>query len=165
MLELTAIGNLVADPTFRTIRKNEENVKVANFRIAVNGANGTVDYVDVNAWRHNADICQYLTKGRQVFVRGYPKSTHGISRTNNQIYDNLELTMNTIQFLSGGRRAGSNMLPDEHVNEVLHAEEVQQTGNTAPVNPPVTENEVVTAQPVTAVEEQVHFYTDADLPF
>lgn len=65
-------GNLVADPE---IRYTQNEVPVANFRLAVNrrlknGENGA-DFIRCIAWGGLAKICgEYLKKGRLVAVEG-----------------------------------------------------------------------------------------------
>lgn len=103
MLEMNLIGRLVADPVKKTvtIRKTNEQADVANFRIAVNGNNGSVTYVNAVAWRGMADnVAKYLKKGSQVFVRGIPSATHFVANNTGHIYDNLNISVSTIQFLS-----------------------------------------------------------------
>ena len=100
MFKLEIIGNVVTDPTFRkvTIKATGEEAEVANFRIAANVGENTY-YVNCSAWRGLAGVCKYVSKGRKLYLSGVPKASHGISKTNGNIYDNLLLSINTLEFL------------------------------------------------------------------
>ena len=103
MLEMNLIGRLVADPVKKTvtIKKTNEQAAVTNFRLAVNGSNNSVTYVNAVCWRGMADnVAKYLKKGSQVFVRGIPSATHYVATNTGHIYDNLNISVSTIQFLS-----------------------------------------------------------------
>ena len=65
---ISIIGYLGTDPELRYI---PSGVAVADFRIAVNGPNDTVDWFTVSAWENQAEfVNEYLAKGRKVFVNG-----------------------------------------------------------------------------------------------
>ena len=111
MFTMSFIGNLAADPVVRTVTiSTGEQVKVANFRVAVNhGANREkLTYVECTTWRSLADTVEkYLCKGRLVAVTGTPGARHGVSQKNGQIYDNLTCTIDrngALQFLDSNPR-------------------------------------------------------------
>ena len=75
MLNVVAImGRLVADPELKT---TPAGISVCTFRIACDrnfvqqGQQRQADFIDVVAWRHNADfLCKYFAKGSMVAVQG-----------------------------------------------------------------------------------------------
>lgn len=104
MLELTIIGNLGKDPEGRY---TPDGVFVCNFSVAhnhrkTNGGEETV-WVDVSAWRDLGERChQYLAKGRQVYVRGYPE-VRAFARKDGSPGAAMHLTAQTVYFLGGGK--------------------------------------------------------------
>ena len=68
------MGRLTADPELHQTTQN--NIPVASFSIAVDRdykANGEkeTDFIDVVAWRHNAEfVNQYFKKGQMICVAG-----------------------------------------------------------------------------------------------
>lgn len=76
MLNVVAImGRLVADPELKT---TPASISVCTFRIACDrnfvqqGQQRQADFIDVVAWRHNADfLCKYFAKGSMVAVQGH----------------------------------------------------------------------------------------------
>lgn len=79
MLNVVAImGRLVADPELRT---TPAGVNVCTVRIACDrnfvqqGQERQADFLDVVAWRHNADfLTKYFSKGSMVAVHGHLRS-------------------------------------------------------------------------------------------
>ena len=75
MLNVVAImGRLVADPELKT---TPAGISVCTFRITCDrnfvqqGQQRQADFIDVVAWRHNADfLCKYFAKGSMVAVQG-----------------------------------------------------------------------------------------------
>lgn len=75
MLNVVAImGRLVADPELRT---TPAGVNVCQFRIACNrnfarqGEQRQADFVDIVAWRAQADfVCKYFSKGSLIAING-----------------------------------------------------------------------------------------------
>jgi single-strand DNA-binding protein len=67
------LGNLTRDPE---LRYTPQGVPLCSFVVAINGRATSseeepVSYVDVQAWRHQAEVCaQFLKKGCQVLVVG-----------------------------------------------------------------------------------------------
>ena len=71
MLKAWGIGRLVAEPTLRTIRKNDTDYNVCEFRLACQQRKDKVDFVDAAAWRGMGDfIFKHVKKGQKVFVEG-----------------------------------------------------------------------------------------------
>lgn len=71
MNKIVLMGRLTAAPEVRTT--GEKNVKVASFTLAVprNGKNNDVDFINVTAWRHNADFAEkWLKKGTKIALTG-----------------------------------------------------------------------------------------------
>lgn len=98
MLEIQLIGHLGKDPE---ARYTPDGVLVVNFPVAVNGRKDETVWVEVSAWRELGERChQYLTKGRQVFVRGYP-AVEAFTRKNGEAGASLKVTAQVVQFLDG----------------------------------------------------------------
>lgn len=71
MLEARGIGRLVAEPTLRTIRKNNTDYSVCEFRLACQQRKDKVDFIDAAAWRGmGAFIFKNVHKGQKIFVEG-----------------------------------------------------------------------------------------------
>lgn len=75
MNQVFLIGNLVKDPELR--RPKKRGASQCTFTLAVerdyNDADGKpkTDFIPIITWRQTADLCaRYLTKGREVAVRG-----------------------------------------------------------------------------------------------
>lgn len=70
MLQVTAVGNLAADPELKTIKDTE----VANFTLMVNKkikGEDTISVIKCAVWGPRAKVVDdYLTKGAQVTVTG-----------------------------------------------------------------------------------------------
>lgn len=99
MLEVNLIGNLGRDPE---ARYTADGALVANFPVAVTVRKDETVWVEVTAWGDLAERChQYLSKGRQVFVRGYPK-VEAFSRKNGEPGATLKVTAQVVRFLGKG---------------------------------------------------------------
>jgi single-strand DNA-binding protein len=117
--ELTIVGNLGSDPEMRFL---PDGTPVCNFSVASNrrwknqdGSQGeeTV-WFRVTTWRGQAEVVnQYLTKGRQVFIKGRltpDRETGGpkvFTRNNGAAGASYEVTATQVTFL-GGAQNGSN---------------------------------------------------------
>lgn len=106
------IGNLGADPEMRFVQSGSA---VANFNLAVNRKykdregedREDTEWVRIVAWARLAEIAgQYLQKGSQVFVEGRMQTRKWEDRDGNTRYTTEVVAFN-IQFLGGGRNAGS----------------------------------------------------------
>ncbi len=108
--QLILIGNLGSDPE---LRYTADGTPVASFSVAVNrtwtkedGSHGDeTTWFRVTAWRKLAEtVNQYLKKGRQVLVVGRV-SARGYVGADGTPRASLEVTAETIRFLSGGPRS------------------------------------------------------------
>lgn len=71
MLKAWGIGRLVAEPKLRTIRKNNTDYVVCEFRLACQQKKDKTDFIDVSAWRGMGDfIYKHVKKGQKIFVEG-----------------------------------------------------------------------------------------------
>ena len=92
MLNVVAImGRLVADPELKI---TPAGISVCTFRIACDrnfvqqGQQRQADFIDVVAWRHNADfLCKYFAKGSMVAVQGRPVDIGGYYRPDEALAD------------------------------------------------------------------------------
>ena len=71
MNKIILMGRLTAAPEVRTT--GEKNIKVASFTLAVprNGKSNDADFINITAWRHNADFAEkWLKKGTKIALVG-----------------------------------------------------------------------------------------------
>lgn len=100
MLDIQLIGNLGKDPE---ARYTNDGVLVVNFPVGVSTRKNETIWVEVTAWRELGERChQYLTKGRQVFVRGVP-TIEAYTRKSGEAGAALKVTAQVVEFLGGGR--------------------------------------------------------------
>jgi single-strand DNA-binding protein len=108
--QLILVGHLGGDPE---LRYTSDGTPVASFSVAVNrtwtkedGSHGDeTTWFRVTAWRKLAETAnQYLKKGRQVLVVGRV-SGRGYVATDGTPRASLEVTAETIRFMSGGPRS------------------------------------------------------------
>jgi len=70
MLNVTAVGYLIADPEFK---ETKNGFKFASFRVLVNKKRGEeeiVNQIDCTVWGDKLKGIKYLSKGNQVTVSG-----------------------------------------------------------------------------------------------
>lgn len=68
MNSVNLTGRLTADPE---LRYTKEAKAVTNLRIAVNGRNERVDFIDVTVWGKSAEaVAEHKVKGDQIAVSG-----------------------------------------------------------------------------------------------
>lgn len=103
MNSLTIIGNLTRDPELRT---TATGLSVCTFSVAVNRRKKQnqnqpdADYFRVTAWRELGENCaKFLRKGRKACVIG-PVSVSSYTGNDGQTRFNLEVTAETVEFLS-----------------------------------------------------------------
>ena len=103
--ETTLIGNLGDDPQ---MRYTPNGVAVCDFPVAVNKrwtardgqTQESTTWFRVSVWEKQAEICsQYLTKGRQVLVKGEMKEARAYINRDGQPAAQLELTARQVLFL------------------------------------------------------------------
>jgi len=102
------IGNLTRDPE---LRYTPSGTALAEFGLAVNrryrGADGQdkdeTCFVDINVWGRRAEVaCEYLRKGRAVFIEGRLQYSQWEGQ-DGQKRSRLRVVADNFQFL-GGRR-------------------------------------------------------------
>jgi single-strand DNA-binding protein len=96
---VTLIGNLASDVELREI---DGQKRVANFLLAVDRPDKGADFVRVNAWNKQAEVCaRYLTKGRRVAVDGRLRS-RSWEEPDGKRRSAVEVVANRVEFLSSG---------------------------------------------------------------
>jgi single-strand DNA-binding protein len=113
------IGRLTKDPELRSL--SDEN-SVCKLRLAVDGMGqgGTTGYVDVDVFGPSAESCaEYLTKGRQVGVKGRLQWREWESEGGGRRQAH-SIVANSVQFL-GGPREQSGESDDEPAAEPVAA--------------------------------------------
>ena len=102
MNKLTIVGNLTADPVLKTVTVGGNEVKVANFTVAVNekyGQTAKTTFFKVHAWRGLGETCaEYLKKGRKVLIEGPVRLNSYKDNTGAYRYD-LEVRGDAVEFL------------------------------------------------------------------
>jgi single-strand DNA-binding protein len=94
---ITLTGRLCAEPA---LRKTTTGKSVTTIRLAVNGPDGEATFHSVVLWNRNAEVvCEFLTKGRLVEVKGHEqkRSYTAADGTERQV---TEVIAFRVQFLS-----------------------------------------------------------------
>ncbi len=110
------IGRLTRDPE---LRYTPSQVPVTELGLAVNrlmggGGGGEENdrkeetlFIDVTVWDRQAEnCCQYLTKGRSVYVEGYLKLDSWDDKNTGEKRSKIRVVGQTVQFLDGRRDEG-----------------------------------------------------------
>jgi single-strand DNA-binding protein len=105
------IGNLATEVELREVGAER---KVASFLLAVDrgSRDGGADFVWVNAWERQGELCaEYLAKGRRVAVDGRLRSRTWEQDGHRR--DRVDVVARRIEFLSGPRENGAEVMPFE----------------------------------------------------
>jgi single-strand DNA-binding protein len=125
MNSVNLIGRLTRDPEKRDV---SGDMSVVKLRLAIprrkkNGEEQGAVFVDVTAFRKQADLCaEYLEKGRQIAVSGRLEYSEYRDADDNP-RSRHEVIADNVQFL-GGQQAGS----DEPADAELAAIAAQESG-------------------------------------
>jgi single-strand DNA-binding protein len=96
---VTLIGNLASDVELREL---DDDKRVAHFLLAVDRPDKGADFVRVNAWNKQAEVCaRYLSKGRRVAVDGRLRS-RSWEEPDGKRRSAVEVVANRVEFLSSG---------------------------------------------------------------
>ena len=110
MLNVVAImGRLVADPELKT---TPAGINVCTFRIACDrsfvqqGQQRQADFIDVVAWRNNADfLCKHFAKGGMVAVQGRLQTRQYQDRNGNK-RTAVEVVADSLSFAGSSKKPG-----------------------------------------------------------
>lgn len=116
MLNVVAImGRLVADPELKT---TPTGINVCAFRIACDrsfvqqGQQRQADFVDVVAWRHNADfLCKHFAKGSMVAVQGRLQTRQYQDRNGNK-RTAVEVVADSLSFAGSSKKPGGQAVDE-----------------------------------------------------
>ena len=116
MLNVVAImGRLVADPELKT---TPAGINVCAFRIACDrsfvqqGQQRQADFIDVVAWRHNADfLCKYFAKGGMVAVQGRLQTRQYQDRNGNK-RTAVEVVADSLSFAGSSKKPGGQAVDE-----------------------------------------------------
>lgn len=104
------MGRLVADPE---LRHTPNGISVTSFTVAVDrsyvkaGTERQTDFVDVVAWRNNADfVCKYFRKGQLVAVQGSIQTRTYSDKDGNK-RKAVEIIADNVHFAEPKRDGGS----------------------------------------------------------
>ncbi len=108
-IEIQLIGRLGADPE---ARYTPDGVMVTSFPVAVSKGKDSTLWVRVTAWRELGELChQYLQKGRQVWVRGFPQ-VYAFAGQDGKPTASLQVQANEVVFL-GDKKTSQSPLGEE----------------------------------------------------
>ena len=116
MLNVVAImGRLVADPELKT---TPTGINVCAFRIACDrsfvqqGQQRQADFIDVVAWRHNADfLCKHFAKGSMVAVQGRLQTRQYQDRNGNK-RTAVEVVADSLSFAGSSKKPGGQAVDE-----------------------------------------------------
>lgn len=116
MLNVVAImGRLVADPELKT---TSAGINVCTFRIACDrsfakqGQQRQADFIDVVAWRHNADfLCKHFAKGGMVAVQGRLQTRQYQDRNGNK-RTAVEVVADSLSFAGSSKKPGGQAVDE-----------------------------------------------------
>lgn len=116
MLNVVAImGRLVADPELKI---TPAGISVCTFRIACDrnfvqqSQQRQADFIDVVAWRHNADfLCKYFAKGSMVAVQGRLQTWQYQDR-NGSNRTAVEVVADSLSFAGSNKKPGGQAVDD-----------------------------------------------------
>lgn len=116
MINVVAImGRLVADPELKT---TPAGINVCTFRIACDrsfaqqGQQRQADFIDVVAWRHNADfLCKHFAKGQLVAVQGRLQTRQYQDRNGNN-RTAVEIVADSLSFAGSSKKPGGQAVDD-----------------------------------------------------
>ena len=116
MLNIVAImGRLVADPELKT---TPAGINVCTFRIACDrsfaqqGQQRQADFIDVVAWRHNADfLCKHFAKGGMVAVQGRLQTRQYQDRNGNK-RTAVEVVADSLSFAGSSKKPGGQAVDE-----------------------------------------------------
>ena len=128
MLNVVAImGRLVADPELRTTQAGHS---VCSFRIACDrsyvqqGQERQADFIDVVAWRHQADfVSKYFQKGSMIAIDG-SLQTRQYQDKNGNNRTAVEVVANNISF-AGAKRQDSQNAPSYEQQTISHVQQAK----------------------------------------
>lgn len=109
------MGRLVADPELKT---TSAGTNVCTFRIACDrsfvqqGQQRQADFIDVVAWRHNADfLCKHFAKGQLVAVQGRLQTQQYQDRNGNN-RTAVEVVAESLSFAGSSKKPGGQAVDD-----------------------------------------------------
>lgn len=116
MLNVVAImGRLVADPELKT---TPAGINVCTFRIACDrsfaqqGQQRQADFIDVVAWRHNADfLCKHFAKGSMVAIQGRLQTRQYQDRNGNK-RTAVEVVADSLSFAGSSKKPGGQAVDE-----------------------------------------------------
>lgn len=116
MLNVVAImGRLVADPELKI---TPAGINVCTFRIACDrsfvqqGQQRQADFIDVVAWRHNADfLCKHFAKGSMVAVQGRLQTRQYQDRNGNK-RTAVEVVADSLSFAGSSKKPGGQAVDE-----------------------------------------------------
>lgn len=107
---ITLEGNLTRSPE---LRYTPQGTAVADFRLASNGKDDRVTYIDVTVWGRQAETCcQHLTRGRAVLVMGRLEQQDWTGK-DGEPRSKMVIMANFVRFLGTGAAAAAATAPDE----------------------------------------------------
>ena len=101
MNKVNLTGRLTDEPT---LRYTNDGKAVANFRLAVNGRNDHVDFLDITVWGKPAEaVSEHKSKGDQIAVSGRI-TTSDWTDSEGQRHFRTSVTADEVNFLARARQ-------------------------------------------------------------
>lgn len=101
MNSVNLTGRLVDDPT---LRYTSDNKAVANVRVAINGRNERVEFIDITVWGKAAEaVAEHKGKGDQIAVTGRLTSGEWTDKEG-QRHFRTSVTADEVNFLAKARQ-------------------------------------------------------------
>ena len=101
------IGRLAADPE---LRRTQNDLAVTSFSVAVNRpyrkdqAQQAVDFIDVVAWRNQAEfVTKYFKKGSMIGIEGAIQTRKYVDKDTGKNRTAFEVIANNVQFVESRR--------------------------------------------------------------
>lgn len=101
MNSVNLTGRLVDDPT---LRFTNDGKAVANLRVAINGRNDRVEFIDITVWGKAAEaVAEHKGKGDQIAVTGRLTSSDWTD-SDGQRHFRTSVTADEVNFLAKARQ-------------------------------------------------------------
>lgn len=102
MFKTELIGRVATAPVTKTVKVNDVDTQVTNFRVAINSIkrDRPAIFIEVTCWRGLSDLAEkYAKVGRCVYLEGNMSATTNV--TSDKVYTNLHLSVANLEFCDG----------------------------------------------------------------
>ena len=102
MFKAELIGRVATAPVTKTVKVNDQDVKVTNFRVAINSIkkDRPAIFIEAVCWRGLSDLAEkYAKVGRCIYLEGMISATSNL--TSEKVYTNLHISVRDLEFCDG----------------------------------------------------------------